>query len=333
MDLEKQFAQERAEARSVPFTDLEVSNGGWAFEGLAAVYDQDADIGEFTESVNRGAYRKVIGRSDNVPMLYHHNGMLPVLATTAGGTLSLRDDAKGVRVKADIAQHYVGEAVRELVKRGDIKGMSSGFVVGAGNSRLEQRASKPHRTITDFKALLDVSPTWNPAYQGTTAEVRSLQGMLSGDGLSVLDESPAGRRVRAELRALTTGQYQNTLEGLQSIAEAVEAALNQVGFADIDEVADGDASTGPFTDQQYADALETIQNLVEAAEGLLEGAGLPDPDEGESAARSAADGAGDEPAAKPAEEQRAGVGSAQSEATARRRRLQMMGLSLPRGAR
>lgn len=206
MDIEQQFADGRAEMRSVAFTDVEVSKDGWAFEGLAAVYDQEADLGDFTESMNRGSMRKVIGRGDNVPMLYHHNSMLPVLATTRSGTLTLKDDVKGLRVKADMAQHYVGEAVRELVKRGDIAGMSPGFIVGAGNSRIEHRGGKPHRSIMDFKALLDVSPTWDPAYPGTSAELRSLmaagyidqaQQLLSGavpqleDGAPVEPAEPA----------------------------------------------------------------------------------------------------------------------------------------------
>jgi HK97 family phage prohead protease len=166
---------ERPETRSAEFKDMEVSRDGWSFEGLLSVYDEEADLGSFTESFARGAYRKVLANGDNVPMLYHHNETLPVLATTRGGTLTLKDDAKGVRVKADLAQHYVGEAVRELVKRGDIKGMSPGFIAGAGNSRLEKRNGRMHRTIVGLKKLLDVSTTWLPAYQGTTAELRSLR--------------------------------------------------------------------------------------------------------------------------------------------------------------
>jgi HK97 family phage prohead protease len=350
MDLEQQFAQDRVEARSVAFTDVEISKDGWSFEGLAAVYDQEVDLGDFTESVNRGAYRKAVPSSGNIPMLYHHNAMLPVLATTGAGTLRLSDEVRGLRVKAAIAQHYVGEAVRELVKRGDIRGMSAGFIVGRGNSRVEQRASKPHRSIMNFKQILDVSPTWNPAYTGTTAELRSLrvlqvvedigQGMAAHNDVRRLEGLPplatlSGDRIAREFRALTTPQLQNTLGGLQSIAEAFEAALNQVGVGEPEEAEE--VSPGPFTDQQYAAALETIQSLIEAAEGLLEGTGLPDPDETEPAARSTAasgaESADADAAAKISEkEQRSGVDSADADAAARRRRLHMMGLTLPKAA-
>jgi HK97 family phage prohead protease len=196
-----QFENDRPESRSAQFADLDVASDGWSFDGLLSVYDQEADLGPFTESFARGAYRKVLASGDNVPMLYHHNDALPVLATTKGGTLSLKDDAKGLRVKANLAQHYVGEAVRELVKRGDITGMSPGFVAGRGNSRTESRNGKLHRRITGLKKLLDVSPTWEPAYAGTTAELRSLRAYDLADDIDRLQQLLAGMAPQLEKRA------------------------------------------------------------------------------------------------------------------------------------
>ena len=178
VDLEKQFATDRAEARSVAFTDVDASKDGRHFRGYAAVYDQPTDLGDFTESNARGAFRKVLSAGHNVPMLYDHNPTLPVLATTGGGTLRLKEDGKGLIVEADVANHFMGQAVYEMVQRGDIRGMSYGFVAGAGNSRIENRGGKPHREITGFKRLLDVSPTWDPAYAGTDAGFRSLRKAL-----------------------------------------------------------------------------------------------------------------------------------------------------------
>lgn len=202
MDLEQQLAADRVEARSVAFTDVDTSKDGWSFEGLAAVYDQETDLGQYTESMARGSYRKVLSRGDNVPMLHDHNVMLPVLATTGGGTLKLADDAKGLRVKADIAKHFVGEAVRELVSRGDIRGMSVGFIAGSGNSRVESRGGKLHRTLTDFKKLLDVSPTWEPAYAGTSAELRSLRALQMAEDVDQAQQLLAGAVPQLEDGAL-----------------------------------------------------------------------------------------------------------------------------------
>jgi HK97 family phage prohead protease len=179
MDLDERFAHERVEQRSVAFTDIDTSNDGRTFTGYAAVFDHEADLGDFTESINRGAFRKALSTGGNVPMLYDHNPGLPVLATTGGGTLKLKEDGRGLRVEADVARHFVGDAVREMVQRGDIRGMSFGFIAGAGNSRIEKRGGKPHRQLLGFNRLLDVSPTWDPAYQGTSAELRSLRAALA----------------------------------------------------------------------------------------------------------------------------------------------------------
>lgn len=265
MDLE----QNQPEIRSAPFLDMEVSSDGWSFDGLAGVYDEETDLGDFTESQSRGAYRKVIGRMENVPMLYHHRDELPVLATTKAGTLQLRDDVKGLRVKATIAQHYVGEAVRALVKSGDIGGMSTGFIVGQGNSKLEARAGgKPHRTITDFRALLDVSPTWLPAYTGTNAEMRSLGAQHLTQELERLQQLLAGTAPQREERAT---------EAAPEAPEAVEP--------------DGE-------DAKCDKCATTLERDVEHT------------------------CAGED-------EQRSGADSARADAAARRRRLQLLGLTLP----
>lgn len=192
------FDIDRVEARSVAFTDVDTSNDDWSFTGYGAVFDVDTDLGDFTESMSRGSFRKSLSRGENVPMLMEHNPMLPVLATTGGGTLRLSEDTKGLKVEADIAKHYVGEAVRELVKRGDIRGMSVGFIAGRGNSRIESRGGRPHRSIMDFKKLLDVSPTWEPAYPGTSAELRSLRALQMAEGIEQVQQLLTGAATQLE---------------------------------------------------------------------------------------------------------------------------------------
>jgi HK97 family phage prohead protease len=197
------FNHDRVEARSVAFTDIDASSDGGKFTGYAAVFDAPADLGAHTESVNRGAFRKSLSNGSNVPMLYDHNPALPVLATTGAGTLKLKEDGRGLRVEADIARHFIGDAVREMVKRGEIRGMSFGFIAGSGNSRIEQRGGKPHRTLTGFKHLLDVSPTWNPAYVDTNAELRSLHALKDIDP----EEPDSMLQALAALSELRNGEF------------------------------------------------------------------------------------------------------------------------------
>src|SRR5215210_510103 len=121
MDFQK--LSQLPEYRSMPFLDFEARDDGWGFAGLASPYGEPADIGEFTEEFKHGAYRKVVAAEGNTRLAYDHSPPhVPVLATTKGGTLEIKDDIKGLHVRGSIAKHYMGEAARELINRGDIKG-------------------------------------------------------------------------------------------------------------------------------------------------------------------------------------------------------------------
>ncbi len=167
---------EGPEARSVAFTDLDVKKNGRAFEGYAAVYGQEFDAGKFIETMLPPTFRTAIAKSPNVPMLWHHNDNFPPFATTAGGTLNLSEDRRGLRVRVDEIdeRHILGPTLISMLERGEVRGMSVGMVVGSANHKLSNKGGRVHRAIHGLKKLLDVSPTWEPAYEGTSAELRSL---------------------------------------------------------------------------------------------------------------------------------------------------------------
>lgn len=236
------------EIRSARFQPLDMADDGSWFEGYAAVFDEECEyevrgVGRMTESVQRGAFRKALAQGGNVPMLYHHLDTHPPLATTQGGTLILEERAKGLWTRADIARGYIGDAVRELVKRGDIPGMSWGFVAGPGNSKIQRRSGGAiHRTLTGFKKILDVSPTWDPTYRGTEAQFRArtfgvsfspeeLQQIQQGvhPQLLVEGDPPAGDDEEEEARSVERG------DGDSGVAcftpEQVAAARRRLSFA------------------------------------------------------------------------------------------------------
>jgi HK97 family phage prohead protease len=169
-------AGEKPQMRSAGLTEVEVSPDGKVFRGYAAVFDVVASLAPgLTESVARGAFRKVLkDHQHNIPFLYDHGG--PPLMTTAAGTLRLGEDTKGLEVEGDLPEHHTHvRMLREQVDRGEVAGMSWGFVVGPGMSRIEQRGAGIHRELLDFKRLLDVSPTWDPTYAETDAEIRAMR--------------------------------------------------------------------------------------------------------------------------------------------------------------
>jgi HK97 family phage prohead protease len=169
MDLEQQLASGRPEARSVAFTDLDVTKGGRRLDGYAAVYGQETDLGQWTEVIVAPAFRGAPERSGNIPLLWDHNSTMPPLATTAGGTLEVREDGRGLRVKAEIDErHILGPTLMSMLERGDVSHMSFGFVARGPNSKAQMRNGRLHRILKGFDKLLDVSPTWDPAYTGTS---------------------------------------------------------------------------------------------------------------------------------------------------------------------
>jgi HK97 family phage prohead protease len=281
MDLEQFLEAGLPEFRSVPFIDFEAKDDGWAFEGLAAVYGQEGDLGEFTEEFRHGAFRKPLATGDNTRLIYEHAPPhLPVLATIKGNTLSLKDDVKGLAVRGQIAHHYLGEAVRELIKRGDIVGMSPGMIVGRGNSEVTRRSDgRLHRAIKALMHLPEVSLTSDPVYSGTTAEMRSMRAFRMAESLEMSQHVLVGAYPQLEDRAAT-----------------LEAGT---GDEKVKAVACETCGEEPC-------ACEAVKDETLTEDQAREREGLP-------AVES---------------EQRSGVDSAQTEAAARRRRLQMMGLTL-----
>jgi HK97 family phage prohead protease len=171
--------------RSAAFTDLEMKpqKKGFKFRGHAAVFDEEAVIDEIpglgvlTESVQRGAFRKVLQQPANIPFTLEHDPKM-VYATTKSGRLKLAEDTKGLAVDADLPDTSLARDLQALVEADVVTGMSFGFVTGPRtNHRIETRSNGRHRVLTGFKKLLDVCATWDPTYPSAEAQFRS-QAML-----------------------------------------------------------------------------------------------------------------------------------------------------------
>lgn len=168
--------------RTATFSDMEMKpeGRGFHFSGHAAVFDEEAElgvipgIGRVTESVARGAFRKVLQHDANIPFTLEHDENR-VLATTRSKRLKLQEDTKGLAVAADLPDTSLARDLHALVEADVVTGMSFGFVTGSpDNHRVERRSNGTHRTLLGFKELLDVTATWNPTYRGAEAQFRSM---------------------------------------------------------------------------------------------------------------------------------------------------------------
>ena len=164
------------ETRTVNLVDTEVR--GRTLHGYAAVYDTPwnerlvEEMG-YVEKIARGAFRKALSRSDNVPLLWQHDHR-DVLATTKAKTLRLREDGRGLAFEADLPNTQLGNDVREMVRRGDVQGMSYGIATTRDDSAIDWGTQPPTRMVRNAQRLLDVTLTWEPSYEASTVELRSM---------------------------------------------------------------------------------------------------------------------------------------------------------------
>lgn len=140
-------------------------------EGVAAVFDREADIGWFTEKIDRHAFDHT-DMSDVVLNFNHDNSLL--LAGTRNGSLQLQVTDEGLLQKASIIDTTQGRDVMKLVRSGLISSMSFAFSIAKGGEIWETRSDgREYRTITDIDRIYDVSLVTFPAYPQTSAWMRS----------------------------------------------------------------------------------------------------------------------------------------------------------------
>ena len=157
--------------RPVDFEIRELEDGGLRFEGYAAVFNsRSEDLGGFTEFVAPGAFKRSLRSRNDVKLLFDHNPA-NVLASTRAGTMTVEEDARGLKVTADLAPTTLGRDVSVLVKRGDIDSMSFGFSV----IRDSWNDNGTERTLHSVRLLEASIVSW-PAYTGTAGTV-SVRGL------------------------------------------------------------------------------------------------------------------------------------------------------------
>ena len=142
--------------------------------GYAAVFNSDADIGgAWVERIVPGAFSDAL-TGDVCAFVNHDAGR--VIGRTKSGTLRLAEDSKGLRVEIDVPNTTDGNDLWALVERGDISGMSIGFIVT--KQEWDETTNPPTRTISKVE-LFEVSAVAFPAYKDTTIGMRSLEAAHS----------------------------------------------------------------------------------------------------------------------------------------------------------
>lgn len=163
---------EGSELRSLVLpVERRADDGNGTATGYAAVFGETADIGDFfREIVARGAFTETLKTADVMAYYDHDRGR--VLGRSSAGTLRLKEDQKGLAVEIDLPDTSDGRDVRTLLDRGDVSGMSFGFIVT--RQEWDETGDIPTRTIHEVD-LREVSIVSEPAYDGTSIALRSLE--------------------------------------------------------------------------------------------------------------------------------------------------------------
>jgi HK97 family phage prohead protease len=163
-------------------TDFELraeEGDGMTFTGYASVFNSSSeDLGGFREFVAPGAFKRSLQARNEIKLLWNHDTSEP-LASVRGGSLQLFEDSHGLKVTAKLPNTTRGRDVAELLRSKVIDSMSFGFNVikdsWSNNGSV--------RTLESVR-LSEVSVVTFPAYQATTAQVRSMAPSIDADELA-----------------------------------------------------------------------------------------------------------------------------------------------------
>lgn len=159
-------------------------------EGIAVVFDKEADMGWFTEEIDRHALDNA-DMSDVVLNFNHDNSLL--LAGTRNGSLQLQVKDNGLFQSSKIVDTTQGKDVMKLIREGLISKMSFAFAIDRnGGEEWSQRKNadgeyKEHRVIKKISKLFDVSLVTFPAYPQTSAYARGENDELAKEHKALME--------------------------------------------------------------------------------------------------------------------------------------------------
>ena len=161
------------QVRSAP-TEFQTreDGGNLSIEGYFAVFNSNYEIAPgLSESIAPGAFTSSL--SGDIRALINHDTTL-VLGRTKAGTLTLREDARGLWGHVDINPNDVDAMnLYERVKRGDVDQCSIGFDIRSEDTDIREDGSI-HWTLSDVE-LFEVSCCTFPAYTETNIAARTAE--------------------------------------------------------------------------------------------------------------------------------------------------------------
>jgi uncharacterized protein len=143
-------------------------------EGYAALFNTLSEpigqLGGARELIAPGAFTRALERNDNVVLTINHDPNL-LLARSTSGTLTLRQDEKGLFFSASLPNTTYANDLIESMNRGDINQNSFAMVI---DKQDWEKRGKDRVSVVKDVHLFDVSVVVNPAYTQTYSQLREL---------------------------------------------------------------------------------------------------------------------------------------------------------------
>ena len=197
---------------------------GMTFEGYASMFNSASeDLGGFIEYVAPGAFKRSLQSRNEIKLLWNHDTNEP-LASVRGGSLQLTEDTRGLKVTAKLPNTTRGRDVAELIRAKVIDSMSFGFNV------IKDSWSDNGQTRTlESVRLHEVSIVTYPAYQATSATVRSMPTINADDLANALLRLESGEELDETHANLIT----EVVNKLRQQPEVIEAEDNGLELLDL----------------------------------------------------------------------------------------------------
>lgn len=156
-------------------TQIEIregENGVRTLTGYAVKWEMKSHVlgyyKKFREQFKKGAFTESISKHDQRFLWSHDTSK--VLGRTKNNTLRLFEDEIGLRFELDLPETTLGEDTYKSIKRGDVDGVSFGFIMESHETE-EPDDDLMLRTVTKAK-LLEVSAVAFPAYPDSEVSAR-----------------------------------------------------------------------------------------------------------------------------------------------------------------
>jgi uncharacterized protein len=183
-------------------------------DGILPYGSESEDMG-FLEIIDRGAFRSALA-GENVFAFWAHDEAA-ILGSTDARTLTLADDPSGLRFSIRLRNSAAGEDYFEAIQRGDVVGVSFGFIC-----RRDEIDAQRRRHLLDVQ-LLEISVgVAFPAYAAATSSADKRR-QLAGE------EAALRARLDAIKRTWGFGKYAPPIPSEAETAAIIARAREAIG--------------------------------------------------------------------------------------------------------